>query len=51
MNRLINNQELMLQLFDDKIVSERAADIWDAILAPRLNRLTDVVVEMKFSWI
>jgi len=47
MDKFINNQEFMSQLFDDKRISEQAAEIGDAILAARSIRLTDVAVEMK----
>lgn len=47
MNKFINNQEFMSHLFEDKSVSDRAAEIGDAILAARSIRLTDVAVEMN----
>src|SRR4030067_657827 len=47
MNKFINNQEFMQQLFDDENVADRAAEIGDAILAARSIRLTDVAVEMN----
>jgi hypothetical protein len=46
MNKFINNQGFMSQLFDDRNASERAAEIGDAILAARSLRLTDVATEM-----
>jgi len=46
MNKFINNQEFMQQLFDDKEIANRAAEIGDAILAACSLRLTDVAVEM-----
>ena len=47
MNKFINEQEFMAQLFDDKSSAERAAEIGEAILAARSLRLTDVAVEME----
>jgi hypothetical protein len=47
MNKFINNQEFMQQLFDDENVANQAAEIGDAILAARSLRLTDIAVEMK----
>lgn len=46
MNKFINNQAFMAELFDDQKVAERAGEISDAILAARSIRLTDVAVEM-----
>lgn len=47
MNKFINNQAFMVELFDDPKVAERAGEISDAILAARSIRLTDVAVEMN----
>lgn len=46
MNKFINNQEFMGELFDQQSDAERAGEIGDAILAARSLRLTDVAVEM-----
>jgi hypothetical protein len=46
MNKFINNQEFMAELFDDQSIAKRAGEIGDAILAARSLRLTDVAVEM-----
>jgi hypothetical protein len=47
MNKFINNQEFMQQLFDDENIANQAAEIGDAILAARSLRLTDIAVEME----
>ena len=47
MDKFINNQEFMAELFDDQSTAERAGEIGDAILAARSIRLTDVSVEME----
>jgi hypothetical protein len=47
MDKFINNQEFMAELFDDQSTVERAGEIGDAILAARSIRLTDVSVEME----
>jgi hypothetical protein len=47
MDKFINNQEFMAELFDDRSTAERAGEIGDAILAARSIRLTDVSVEME----
>jgi hypothetical protein len=47
MNKFINNQEFMAELFDDQDIAERAGEIGDAILAARSLRLTDIAVEME----
>jgi hypothetical protein len=47
MDKFINNQEFMAELFDDQSTAERAGEISDAILAARSIRLTDVSVEME----
>jgi hypothetical protein len=47
MNKFINNQIFMAELFEDERIAERAGEIGDAILAARSLRLTDVAVEMS----
>jgi hypothetical protein len=47
MDKFINNQEFMAELFDDQDIAERAGEIGDAILAARSLRLTDIAVEME----
>ena len=47
MNKFINNQEFMLELFDDVELAERAGEIGAAILEARSPRLTDIAVEME----
>ena len=47
MDKFINNQEFMAELFDDPSTAERAGEIGDAILAARSIRLTDISVEME----
>jgi hypothetical protein len=47
MNKFINNQEFMAELFDDHDIADRAGEIGDAILAARSLRLTDIAVEME----
>jgi hypothetical protein len=47
MNKFINNQEFMAELFDDQDIAECAGEIGDAILAARSLRLTDIAVEME----
>jgi hypothetical protein len=47
MNKFINNQEFMVELFDDQDIAERAAEIGDAILDARSFRLTDVAIKME----
>jgi hypothetical protein len=47
MDKFINKQGFMAQLFDEESTAERAAEIGDAILAARSLRLTDVSVEME----
>jgi len=47
MNKFINNQEFMAELFDDQDIADRAGEIGDAILAARSLRLTDIAVEME----
>ena len=47
MDKFINNQEFMAELFDDQRTAKRAGEIGDAILAARSIQLTDVSVEME----
>lgn len=47
MDKFINNQEFMAELFDDDELAERAGEIGAAILAARSLRLTDISVEME----
>lgn len=47
MNKFINNQEFMGELFDNQDEAERAGEIGDAILAARSLRMTDIAVEMS----
>jgi hypothetical protein len=47
MNKFINNQEFMAELFDDQNIAERAGEIGAAILEARSLRLTDIAVEME----
>jgi len=47
MDKFINNQEFMVELFDDEEQAERAGEIGAAILEARSLRLTDIVVEME----
>jgi len=47
MDKFINNQAFMVELFDDQDIAERAGEIGEAILAARSLRLTDIAVEMK----
>lgn len=47
MDKFINNQEFMAELFDDQDIAKRAGEIGDAILAARSLRLTDIAVEME----
>ena len=35
MNKFINNQDFMAELFEDESIAERAGEISDAILAAR----------------
>jgi len=46
MDKFINNQEFMVELFDDDEVAERAGEIGAAILEARSLRLTDIAVKM-----
>ncbi|MFO7714273.1 hypothetical protein [Desulfosarcina sp.] len=47
MDKFINNQEFMAELFDDAEIAERAGEIGAAILEARSLRLTDIAVEME----
>ncbi|HVP41625.1 MAG TPA: hypothetical protein VMS95_06705, partial [Candidatus Krumholzibacteriaceae bacterium] len=47
MNKFINNQEFMAELFDEAEIAERASEIGAAILEARSLRLTDISVEME----
>jgi hypothetical protein len=47
MDKFINNQDFMAELFDDDELAERAGEIGAAILAARSIRLTDIAVEME----
>jgi len=47
MDKFINNQEFMAELFDDAEIAERAGEIGAAILDARSLRLTDIAVEME----
>lgn len=47
MDKFINNQEFMAELFDDVDMAQRAGEIGEAILAARSLRLTDIAVEME----
>ena len=47
MDKFINNQDFMGELFDEVELAERAAEIGAAILEARSLRLTDIAVEME----
>ena len=47
MDKFINNQEFMRELFDDAEQAERAGEIGAAMLAARSLRMTDIAVEME----
>jgi len=47
MDKFINNQAFMVELFDDADIAERAGEIGAAILEARSLRLTDIAVEME----
>jgi hypothetical protein len=47
MDKFINNQEFMAELFDEAELAERAGEIGAAILEARSLRLTDIAVEME----
>jgi len=46
MDKFINNQEFMVELFDDVEQAERAGEIGAAILEARSLRMTDIAVKM-----
>ncbi len=47
MDKFINNQAFMAELFDEPEVAEQAGEIGEAILEARSLRLTDISVEME----
>ena len=47
MDKFINNQAFMAELFDEPASAERAGEIGAAILKARSLRLTDIAVEME----
>jgi len=47
MDKFINNQEFMAELFDDADIVKRAGEIGAAILEARSLRLTDIAVKME----
>jgi hypothetical protein len=47
MDKFINNQEFMVELFDDNEQAERAGEIGAAILEARSLRMTDIAVKME----
>ena len=47
MDKFINNQDFMAELFDDDEQAKRAGEIGAAILEARSLRLTDIAVEME----
>lgn len=47
MDKFINNQEFMVELFDDEEQAERAGEIGGAILEARSLRMTDIAVKME----
>jgi hypothetical protein len=47
MDKFINNQEFMAELFDDQKIAKRAGEIGAAILEARSIRLTDIAVKME----
>lgn len=47
MDKFINNQEFMVELFDDEEQAKRAGEIGGAILEARSLRMTDIAVEME----
>jgi hypothetical protein len=47
MDKFINNQEFMAELFDEPAIAERAGEIGTAILEARSLRLTDIAAEME----
>ncbi|MCI0519513.1 MAG: transposase [Chloroflexi bacterium] len=47
MDKFINNQEFMAELFDEPAIAERAGEIGAAILEARSLRITDIAVKME----
>jgi len=47
MDKFINNQEFMVELFDDEEQAKRAGEIGGAILEARSLRMTDIAVKME----
>ncbi len=47
MDKFINNQGFMAELFDEPAIAERASEIGAAILEARSLRLTDIAAEME----
>jgi len=47
MNKFINNQEFMAELFNDQNIAEQAGAIGSAILEARSIRMTDIAVKME----
>ncbi len=47
MDKFINNQGFMMELFDEADIAQRAGEIGEAILKARSLRLTDIAVEME----
>jgi len=47
MDKFINNQEFMAELFDEPAIAERAGEIGSAIMEARSLRITDIAVEME----
>jgi len=47
MDKFINNQDFMVELFDDVELAERAGEIGAAIFEAHSLRLTDIAVEME----
>jgi hypothetical protein len=47
MDKFINNQEFMAELFDEAAIAERAGEIGSAILEAHSLRLTDISVAME----
>jgi hypothetical protein len=47
MDKFINNQEFMVEMFDDDEIADRAGEIGAAILEARSLRLTDIAVKME----
>jgi hypothetical protein len=47
MDKFINKQGFMVEIFDNEQEAEQAGEIGDAILAARSLRLTEIAVEMS----